>query len=901
MINGKWVIGLCISKLQELTRSDLVHHLHRQSRKLDMKLMVFNSFVDFFHHTSAETHSSYIYDLLQCDAVDAVVIHRQSFYDEQLVETIIARARYGGKPVILINGKHEGCFTVEGDYDQAYCSVLRHVFGEHGVTDTVFISGHESGNPASEERLSCYRKVLAEYGLPYKTENVYYGQFWQVPTEQAMEKIMENRTRPPQAVICANDSMARAACDWLRDRGWHVPNDVIVTGYDGLPQAELFTPELTTCAENPEGMAQCILEAVQAGIAGQAPFTLHNPYQPIISESCGCPRIFRGDYRRMARHQYQTIANMEAHETQMFKSLDRIFHYNDVDSLYHILSGTILPNSYMCLKSDYLPNSLDENRQSRPYRPEDILLVIPSYQNRDQVSDIDTIIARQLLPHPESWADRDTLSVLCPVYAQDDVCGYYVTEMDNVRENVHNLMRVHNTLNIAFNVCAERYRHLSLRRRMEKVALINQVTGMPNLKGAIQWYEDFRKDHTHLYLTLSVYGLPKYAYISENYGVTEAEEALRLTAECLKMANPRDCYLAHVAEDCFMVLNYYESQLDVEPTINSSVAAFYGQIEAYNKESAKEYYVEVNAGCTIVGNDWSNSLESLIKFANSDMYMNRLHMGMGKVVKEEQSPKDHYRAFTLLVDKNLFQYHFQPIVSARTGEIFGYEALMRTDASIGLNPLEILDTAREYGRLYDIEKATLFNVMHVVTSRRDAFGDKKVFINTIPRHFLNDHDLAQLTEMYNSEMERFIFELTEQETVSDDELDSLHRVGGPGVYAQIAIDDFGTGHSNIVNLLRYNPQYIKIDRFLVDEICKSQNKQLFVRNVVDFAKLNGIRTLAEGVETSNELHMLIDLGVDLIQGYYTGRPQPDPIPSLPEDIRREILEANPTFEQQSQL
>ena len=53
--------------------------------------------------------------------------------------------------------------------------------------------------------------------------------------------------------------------------------------------------------------------------------------------------------------------------------------------------------------------------------------------------------------------------------------------------------------------------------------------------------------------------------------------------------------------------------------------------------------------------------------------------------------------------------------------------------------------------------------------------------------------------------------------------------------------------------------------------------------------------LAEGVETSNELHTLIDLGVDLIQGYYTGRPAPQPIPAISEDIRQEIINANPLY------
>ena len=65
-----------------------------------------------------------------------------------------------------------------------------------------------------------------------------------------------------------------------------------------------------------------------------------------------------------------------------------------------------------------------------------------------------------------------------------------------------------------------------------------------------------------------------------------------------------------------------------------------------------------------------------------------------------------------------------------------------------------------------------------------------------------------------------------------------------------------------------------------------------MRNVVEFAKENHIKTLAEGVETAEELHTLVGLGVDLIQGYYTGRPQPDPIAAVKEDVLQEIRKAN---------
>ncbi len=902
MIDGKAVIGFCVTKIFDLCRSELVDQLHLAAKEADMKLIVFNSFSDFFYRNKHEDGEQYVYDAIQYDVVDALVIHEHSFFHKELVHDLATRARQAGKPVVIVNGEREGCFSVNGDYRNAFCEVLSHVLVHHGVQDTMFMGGHPEGDQITEQRLDCYKQVLWENGLPFTNEQVLYGELWSEPAYAAMTKMMASRTRPPQAIFCANDEMARSVCDWLLAHGWNVPRDVIVTGYDGLPNAELFTPELTTCSENAAGMAQCIIQAVKAGMAGQKPGEFLNPYLPIISESCGCERHYKGDYRELAKAQYQTIRDMEVHETQMFVWLNRIFHISDMNGLYQTISGSILSNSYFCLRSDYVANAIDHKRSCRTVDPDGEMVVIPSLKNKDGAQANSIMPLRQQLPYLQRWMMDDTMFVLTAVHVMDVPVGYYAVETDCIKRCMHNLKRMQSMLNTAFNVSVNHLREMDLQRSVENAAKTNPVTKLPNLKGAVEWYENFRQEHSgDKCVSVSVYGMPKYTYISENYGVKEAEEAQRFVAECLRLANTGDCYIAHVADDLFIVLNYYNESSEIAQRIDTTTSAFYTQIESFNKQSTKEYFIEVNSGCTEVEKGFSTSLESLIKFANSDMYINRLKRGMGKAVKEQESPREYYRAFEMLVDKNLFLYHFQPIISARTGEIFGYEALMRTDSSIGLNPLEILAAAKEYGRLYDIERATLFNVMDQFQNRREQFGDKKVFINIIPGHFLNEQDMGELLSRHGAYMDRFVFELTEQESMPDSDLNKLRRFGGVNGATQIAVDDFGTGHSNIVNVLRYAPQVIKIDRFLVKDIHKSQNKQLFVRNVVEFAKMNGIQTLAEGVETSNELHQLIDLGIDLIQGYYTGRPQPELMTKLPEDIRHEILQANPTFAQQSML
>ena len=79
---------------------------------------------------------------------------------------------------------------------------------------------------------------------------------------------------------------------------------------------------------------------------------------------------------------------------------------------------------------------------------------------------------------------------------------------------------------------------------------------------------------------------------------------------------------------------------------------------------------------------------------------------------------------------------------------------------------------------------------------------------------------------------------------------------------------------------------------MISDIDKDKNKQMFFKNTVEFGAINNIKVLAEGVETREELETVIELGADLIQGYFTGRPIREPIPELDADIKKIIIDAN---------
>ncbi len=264
-----------------------------------------------------------------------------------------------------------------------------------------------------------------------------------------------------------------------------------------------------------------------------------------------------------------------------------------------------------------------------------------------------------------------------------------------------------------------------------------------------------------------------------------------------------------------------------------------------------------------------------------------------------EEEKSDYELVKQILDNNLLTYHFQPIVNTIDGSIYSYEALMRSNTEKRISPLSIIKYADMQNRLGDVEKATFLNVLSIVSDSRDIIGKAKVFINSIPGIRITDKDFEQVEEYLGKFSETVVVELTEEAELTDRDLEKLkgfyHRMD-----VEIAVDDYGTGYSNVSNLLRYMPNYVKIDRSLLSEIQNKPQKQHFVREVINFCHDNNIMALAEGVETSEELRTVIHLGADLIQGYYTARPAPEFIGQIDEKIRDEIrtyhrehIEGNP--------
>ena len=892
MEGRKKVIAVCITKAQDYSHSLYLQHLHRQAVKNDFKLIVFNSYVDFYRNELYDRGAAAVYNIINPDVIDAVIVQADSFYTKDFITPVIEEAQKRGIPVVSVNEAINGCYFIVPDFRSAYKAILNHVINDHNVTSTFFIAGRK-GDANSEQRIACYKEVLSENGLSFSDSQLDYGDYWEVPTCRILDRL-HNAGTMPQAVFCANDSMALTAMEHLKQLGYRLPEDVIVTGFDGLHAAELSEPPLTTCAENLASLAELSIAIIKRALTGKLPAdTFSNSYSARIGGSCGCSKSAPEQETGVVVELNRELDSVFNHEDFLLNWLARSTDIKDLYAFRNRVAPILPHDSCLCLNRN-LPEMILERRPDQPDIADELDLIFSASADLSKLPANSVIRKADMFPSFDKWLEDDTVQIISAVHSDGFVGGYICSSTTDLKGDLQIIKRVAKYLDLAFNMLIQRMHQQVMIHNLENSAFIDALTGLPNLQGVNQWYEHFRaKPENHQKtLAFSIYALPKYSYIMENYGIYEIEESIRFVANTLVESNRENTHISRIAEDEFLLIDVMDDVSEVSGVINAATEKFFTKNGAYNDSNQKGYFVEVNAGCAVINAGWNDVLETYLRMALGEMYQNRLKMNPGEVIKESDSPRDYYGSFNLLLDKNLFTYHFQPIVDAKTGAIFAYEALMRTTGGVNMSPLDVLATAKEYKRLYEIEKATMFNVMQRFQKDYADFSGCKVFINTIPGHFLNETDFHKLSEKYSSYLDCFVFELTEQDSVSDEELSSIRRLGKNGAPALVAIDDYGTGHSNIVNLLRYNPSIIKIDRFLIENIDKDPNKQMFVRNTIEFGRMNGIKVLAEGVETYEELMTVIDFGVNYIQGYYTARPEEIPVRAINPRVQNEIIAEN---------
>ena len=416
------------------------------------------------------------------------------------------------------------------------------------------------------------------------------------------------------------------------------------------------------------------------------------------------------------------------------------------------------------------------------------------------------------------------------------------------------------------------------RMRIEHERDYDILTGLYNRQAFHRVSEElFRDPHQLGVAALLMMDLDNLKHINDTYGHDWGDQYIRRTGQCLRDNTPAGTVCARLSGDEFLVLFHgYRSRDAVREKIDCLTNAMQQSVALL--PSGNALHISLSGGIAWYpddGQDW----ETLKKYADFAMYQVK-HSEKGRVEEfdigvynREAYAERTRREFRQLLSNAQVFYCFQPIFSARSGRVVAYEALMRSDLPTLRSPATIMKLAREQGALYEIERLTFTKALETFDSLCRAGSvseDAMLFVNSIASTCLTQADVDYIDSRWHELRRRMVIEITEEEAIDYEALE--RKRNAPGFSGMFALDDYGSGYSNENTLLQLAPRFVKVDITIIRGIDTSPDKQQILRNMVAYAHPRSMKIVAEGVETAAELCTVIELGADLLQGYFLARP-----------------------------
>ena len=384
-------------------------------------------------------------------------------------------------------------------------------------------------------------------------------------------------------------------------------------------------------------------------------------------------------------------------------------------------------------------------------------------------------------------------------------------------------------------------------------------------------------------LALLYLDLDHFKEINDINGHAVGDLLLGIVADRLKNCVREEGVVARLGGDEFTVMMPTVQSPEVIEQVASSILRVLAQPYRIQNETL---YISASIGITFYPND-AESADVLLQNADQAMYAAK---AKGRNRFSYFTPDMHesakYRVQLLTdmrsaVQNNEFELYYQPIVNLRTGFIDKAEALIRWNhPSKGLiSPLDFIPLAEETGHIIEIGDwvfKTAANQLHQWDTHHDR--KIKVSINTSPEQYIHGGKTTaawlDYAEGLGVDCEALIMEITES-TLMESGLDVISKLRGFRERgAKVALDDFGTGYSSLSYLHKFDIDFLKIDKSFVSNLKQDSNDLILCEAMIIMAHKLGIKVIAEGVETEEQLHFLEKAGCDFAQGYLLSKPLP---------------------------
>lgn len=634
---SKKSLAICVSGYNKNVEYKIISGIYEKCKEYDFNLLVFASMMpkSDLHNNTEDMQNvlrgeSEIYNLINYNKIDGMIVFGESIPENHSFEKIVASCKEHKIPLINIGDLlHVVDHNIAIRNTASMSLVVEHLIKDHGFTKINYIGGIPD-NKESEERLFAYKNTLQKYEIPVEENRIGYGYFWKQSEECVKEFLKEEEL--PEAIVCANDTMAILVMDYLKNEGYSIPQDIVVTGFDGTPDADIYKPSITTIRHDFLEAGKNAFMLIKNLIDGTPSEDFEIEAKLCVQESCGCKK--RGDLNKIKVYDYLNDTYGARHDGLLFNAniakMNLIFSKAENSlSLFNGLATGIqsfdFKKFYICICSELEREKevfYKDEKENLHYGISKKMVSVIRYGHDVPVGTV--FSSEKMLPNDFLNEESPTVTFFSPMYFQDKFLGYTAFEPKDVIFSGE-LFLV--WLQIASNDIGSFY----VKNELENMYIRDPLTGLYNRRGMQKMFSKFSTlamEQKKGYVTAFCVDIDFLKTINDRFGHEAGDNAIIRTADAIRMAMPKNSINVRTGGDEFCMFYYSEEEEDIQKYVDG----INKYLSTYNEKSKMPYKVMCSTGFYTRLVSENLDYRKMLKIADKELYKEKSRRFAGEQI-----------------------------------------------------------------------------------------------------------------------------------------------------------------------------------------------------------------------------------------------------------------------------
>ena len=622
-------IAVCANGWNDDSLFAALEGIKEYAQKEDFDIFVYISFASYSEQKALMQGELNIYKLMHPEDYDGVIVLSTAINSVETAISLCKDAREKNVPVVSVGMEIEGAHSVCVSNDEGMRELVEHLIDAHDVKRVFFIGGTPD-HVDSIARLNVTKDVLDKHGISFTEKDYAYGSWSNRHTADIIDKLVDSPEDLPDAIICANDIMAMAACTQLEDRGYYVPEDVIVTGFDNCREGQFFYPALSTVDQSYRQIGYKACELIYGELKGDTGISRETvPSRFACGLSCGCKGNRDYDQMRIeyCRQSFKRNINaklLEQNERIIRQWMADMPDYNAIKETlrrhYEINHQFEGEGFHICVYEDFFLNVMASEQEIWEKGRSAKIVPLVSLVNGRIVNDL-KVGSGSAIPGYNKEPGVPHVYFFMPMHHYENNYGYVV-----VRDFPYII-----TENILYPYMEKLQQSIRLMRinlRLKALSDRDQMTGLFNRFGyenkALPLYENSLQNMSRVMVMFVDINYMK--RINDEFGHLHGDNAIRTVVSAIK-ENIRDEAIAvRFGGDEFLIISPVSGEREASQVRNSILGFLYDR----NIEKTVPYEISVSIGYVVTDPESrpDAGLEDYIKDADKLMYEIKKEMHM---------------------------------------------------------------------------------------------------------------------------------------------------------------------------------------------------------------------------------------------------------------------------------